>query len=133
MKRIKRPVTPLEDFEKALKVINLSKSEYELIDYIRYTGVFSQPMVIKDLRIKSKPPVFSVLCEICRKIGTHIPKHFAAVRDWSIKISEHGIRWDGDLICSKVVNIDGDPLTPEAGTCLYDYLCVHKELFTGFD
>ena len=56
-----RPITPLEDFEKAIELASLPESELELISYIRYTGVFSQPMIVRDLRLDSKPPVLSVL------------------------------------------------------------------------
>ena len=48
---IKRPITPLDEFEKALKEANLSDKDYELIEYIRYTSVFTQPSLIKDLKL----------------------------------------------------------------------------------
>ncbi len=131
--KVPRPITPLEEFEKALKLCNLSANDYEIIDYIRYTGVFSQPMIVRDLRIKSKPPVLSILCEICREIGTYMPDHFLKVREWSKNINPNGIKWDGDLICSTTKNVDGEPLNPESGTALYDILAVHKELFTGLE
>ena len=126
-----RPILSAEHFEKAIESSKLSESDQELIEYIRYTGVFSQPSIIRDLRIPSKPPVFSILCEICRKIGAQVPEHFNAIRRWSQLISEHDVHWDGDLICSTAQNIDGIPLTPEAGTTPYETLVVHKELFTG--
>ena len=126
-----RPILSAEHFEKAIESARLSDSDQELIEYIRYIGVFSQPSIIRDLRIKSKPPVLSTLCEICRKIGDQVPEHFAAIRLWSKAISAHDVHWDGDLICSTAQNIDGIPLTPEAGTTPYETLVVHKELFTG--
>tara|TARA_Y100001968_G_C19368871_1_gene724013 strand:- start:239 stop:640 length:402 start_codon:yes stop_codon:yes gene_type:complete len=128
-----RPRTPLQDFERALVSAQLTESEQELIEYIRYVGVFTQPGLVKDLRLNPKPPVLSVLCEICRKIGNQIPDHFEAVRLWSKSVSDHGVRWDGDLLCSSVWNIDGEPLSPEAGTTPYDTFVVHKELFQGLD
>ena len=128
-----RPVTPLEDFENALLKADLKESEQELIEYIRYTGVFTQPSLVKELRLNPKPPVLSIICEICRKIGAEMPDHFEAVRVWSKEVSEHDVRWDGDLICSTALNIDGDPLTPEARTSCYDTFAVHKELFQGLD
>ncbi len=128
---INRPKISVEDFEKALEKANLSQSDQELIDYIRYTGVFSQPSLVKDLRINHKPPVLSILCEACKKVGLQIPNHLEAVRKWSERVSEHGVRWDGDLICSTARNIEGLPLTPESGTCSYEILVVHKEFFTG--
>ena len=126
-----RPVLSVEQFEQAIECARLSESDQELIEYIRYIGVFSQPSIIRDLRIKSKPPVLSTLCEICRKIGAQVPEHFAAIRLWSKAVSAHDVHWDGDLICSTAQNIDGIPLTPEAGTTPYETLVVHKELFTG--
>tara|TARA_B100000700_G_C14745805_1_gene715168 strand:+ start:216 stop:617 length:402 start_codon:yes stop_codon:yes gene_type:complete len=133
MKVSSRPKIPLEEFEKALKLAELSESEYELIEYIRYVGVFTQPSLMKDLRLKPKPPVLSILCEICRKVGRFVPSHFEAVREWSKSVSEYGVRWDGDLLCSTVSNIDGEPLTPDAGTAPYDTFAVHKEFFQGLE
>ena len=128
-----RPITPLEDFEKAFEIAELTKSEKELIDYIRYVGTFNQVILTSSLRLQSKPPVLSLLCESCRKIGLQMPKHFAAVRQWSENISEDRVRWDGDLICSTAWNIDGERLTPESGTTQYHTFVVHKELFQGLD
>tara|TARA_Y100001968_G_scaffold333747_1_gene399007 strand:+ start:8431 stop:8826 length:396 start_codon:yes stop_codon:yes gene_type:complete len=128
-----RPLTPLKSFEEALALAKLSESEYELIEYIRYTGTFTQPSLVRELRLKPKPPVLSILCEICRKIGSHMPDHFELVREWSKLMSDHGVRWDGDLVCSNALNIDGEPLTPEARTAPFHTFAVHKELFLGLD
>ena len=130
---IKRPITPLDEFEKALKEANLSDKDYELIEYIRYTSVFTQPSLIKDLKRPSKPPILTNICEISRKIGSFMPEHFERVIEWSIQISEHSTRWDGHLLCAEAFNIDQIALTPTAGTSLFDVLVVHKELFIGFD
>ena len=130
---IKRPITPLDEFEKALKEANLSDKDYELIEYIRYTSVFTQPSLIKDLKRPSKPPILTNICEISRKIGFFMPDHFERVIDWSIQISEHNTRWDGHLLCAEAFNVDQIALTPAAGTCLFDVLVVHKELFMGFE
>ena len=130
---IKRPITPLDEFEKALKEANLSDKDYELIEYIRYTSVFTQPSLIKDLKRPSKPPILTNICEISRKIGLLIPEHFKKVIDWSIQISEHNTRWDGHLLCAEAINVDQIALTPATGTSLFDVLVVHKELFIGFD
>ena len=64
-----RPITPLSDFEKALDIAALTQSEKELIDYIRYVGTFTQVSLTQSLRLKTKPPALSLLCEACRKIG----------------------------------------------------------------
>ena len=111
----------------------LSDEDYELIDYIRYTSVFTQPSLVKDLKRPSKPPLLTNLCQICRKIGSEMPEHFKKVIDWSIRMSEHNTRWDGHLICAEALNVDNIPISPSHGTSLFDVLVVHKELFLGFD
>ena len=130
---INRPITPIEEFEKAIYRADLTSEDHELIDYIRYTSVFTQPSLVKDLRRPSKPPLLTILCQICRKIGLEMPEHFQKVIDWSMQMSEHNTRWDGHLICAEALNIDNIPLSPVQGTCLFDVLVVHKELFLGFD
>jgi len=132
-KMIIRPITPIEEFERALHKADLTNEDHELIDYIRYTSVFTQPSLIKDLRRPSKPPLLTVLCQICKKIGSEMPDHFKQVIDWSINISEHSTRWDAHLICAEALNIENIPLSPAHGTSLFDVLVVHKELFLGFD
>ena len=130
---IKRPITPVDQFENALKKASLSEKDYELIEYIRYTSVFTQPSLIKDLKRPSRPPILTTICQISRKIGSFMPEHFERVIDWSIQISEHNTRWDGHLLCAEAFNVDQIVLTPAAGTSLFDVLVVHKELFIGFD
>jgi len=104
-----RPITPIEEFERALDKATLTKEEYELIDYIRYTSVFTQPSLIKDLKRPSKPPLLSVLCQICRKIGSEMPDHFKKVIEWSIEISDHDTKWNAHLICAEALNIEKIP------------------------
>ena len=128
-----RPITPLDTFDEALRQTGLSSIDQEIIEYIRYVGIFNQVTLTQALRLKSKPPALSVLGQICRKIGTFMPSHFSAVRQWSKKVSEYDVCWDGDLVCSIVWNIDGIRLTPEAGTSQYHTFAVHKELFNGLD
>ena len=128
-----RPITPVKDFEEACTKADLNNTEQKIIDHIRYVGVFTQPSLTKDLKLNSKPPVLSVLCEICRKIGNHMPEHFSSVREWSREINEHKVKWDGDLVCSLAWDKDGERLSPENGTCLYHTFAVHKELFQGLD
>ena len=130
---LNRPLTPIAEFERALDKADLSNEEYELIDYVRYIGVFTQPSLVKDLKRQSKPPVLTILCQICRKIGTEMPDHFRKVIQWSTQISEHNTRWDAHLICAEALNIDKIQLSPAHGTSLFDVLVVHKELFVGFD
>ena len=128
-----RPITPIKEFEDACKKANLNNKEQKIIDHIRYVGVFTQPSLTKELKLESKPPILSVLCEICRKIGKHMPDHFNSVREWSKEINEHKVKWDGELICSLAWNKDGERLSPENGTSLYHTFAVHKELFQGLD
>ena len=128
---IKRPITPKVNFEEALKKAALSNKEEELIEHIRFIGVFNQVTLVRELRLQTKPPVLSILCEICRKVGNKMPEHFEAVREWSKESSEYGIQWDGNLICGSAWNSDGERLTPEAGTSQYHTFVVHKELFQG--
>lgn len=133
MKRKLRPVINPEEFDKACELANLTDSEQKIIDYIRFKGVFTQPGLTKELGLRTKPPVLSILCEVCRKIGNHIPEHFDSVREWSKSVSEDKVRWDGNLICCIAMNIDGEKLVPESGTALYHTFAVHKELFQGLD
>ena len=128
-----RPLTPVKAFENAFEAAVKEDIEKEIIEYIRYTSVFTQPSLVKELKRKSRPPLLTVLCQICRKIGSGMPDHFKNVIDWSIQISEHNTRWDAHLICAEAVNVDNIPLSPNYGTCLFDVLVVHKELFLGFD
>ena len=128
---IARPKISTGTFDAAIEQAELSETHEELIEYIRYKGVFSQPSLVKDLRLNPKPPALSIICEICRQIGNQIPEHFKAIREWSEKTSEHGVRWDGHLICSTAQNHEGEPLAPEAGTTAFEIFVVHKELFTG--
>ena len=128
-----RPITNVDEFEEACVKANLNYKEQQIIDHIRYVGVFTQPSLTKDLKLDSKPPILSVLCEICRKIGKNMPEHFSSVRDWSKEINEHKVKWDGDLVCSLAWNKDGERLSPENGTSLYHTFAVHKELFQGLD
>tara|TARA_Y100001968_G_C19055946_1_gene571409 strand:- start:250 stop:651 length:402 start_codon:yes stop_codon:yes gene_type:complete len=130
---ISRPITPVEEFEDACNKAKLNNKERKIIDHIRYVGVFTQPSLTKELKLDTKPPILSILCEICRKIGYNMPQHFEKVRIWSKEINEHNVRWDGELICSLAWNKDGERLTPENGTSLYHTFAVHKELFQGLE
>ena len=71
-----RPITPVDEFEQACIKAKLNNKEQKIIDHIRYVGVFTQPSLTKDLKLDSKPPILSVLCEICRKIGKNMPEHY---------------------------------------------------------
>ncbi len=128
-----RPITPVDQFELACKKAKLTNKEQKVIDHIRYIGVFTQPSLTKDLNLNSKPPILSILCEICRKIGKYMPEHFSRVQNWSKEINQYNVKWDGDLICTLAWNKDGERLSPENGTSLYHTFAVHKELFQGLE
>tara|TARA_Y100001968_G_scaffold270951_1_gene262336 strand:- start:293 stop:691 length:399 start_codon:yes stop_codon:yes gene_type:complete len=131
MPSIVRPKISSESFDKAISMASLTDVEIEIIEYIRFVGTFTQPIVVKALKISSRPPVLSILCESCRKIGSQIPEHFSRVRDWSEIVSVDGVRWDGDLICSSTFNIDGLRLSPEFMTTQFHNFAVHPEFFNG--
>ncbi len=131
MNKLSRPIIALEVFERAIEEAELTNGEKELIDYIRYIGTFNQVILTQALKLRSKPPVLSVLCIACRKIGNRMPEHFVTVREWSKNVSSDNVHWDGDLICSAAWNIDGQRLSPECGTSQYHTFAVHKELFQG--
>ena len=65
---IKRPITPVEEFEIALNKAALSDEDYELIDYIRYTSVFTQPSLVKDLKRPSKRPFLQIFAKYAGKL-----------------------------------------------------------------
>ena len=127
----KRPKIPLQEFESAISSSNLIDIEQDIIEYIRFVGVFTQPQIVNSLKLNSKPPALSILCQACRKIGSQIPEHFENVRIWSENASPDGVRWDGDLICSSTYNIDGIRLSPEFRTTQFHNFAVHQEFFTG--
>ena len=129
----KRPIINVEEFECSINSAELSEIELEIIEFIRFVGTFTQPILVQSLKLNSKPPPLSILCEACRKIGLYMPIHFEKVRVWSKEVSVDGVRWDGDLICSTTFNIDGKRLTPEEGTTQFHNFAVHPELFIGFD
>ena len=133
MSKIIRPKIGLEIFERALLEAKLEAIDRTIIDYIRFTGFFTQPIIVKELKLSSKPPALSRIGNACRQIGECIPEHFNLVRDWSQAVSADNVRWDGDLICSSVYDIDGERLSPENGNSQFHVFAVHKELFNGFD
>ena len=130
---IKRPIVQIDEFQEACRLANLTDDEQKLIDFIRYKGIFTQQILIRELGMKSKPPALTIICKVCRKIGENMPNHFKQVREWSQQYNEFKVKWDGDLICSYVLNIDGEKLCPENPNAQYHTFSVHKELFQGLD
>ncbi len=131
IKNMQRPVLEVVEFDRAIESADLSNNELAIIEHIRFVGTFTQPSVRKALRLEPKPPVLSLISMACKKIGTRIPMHFRSVREWSESISDDGIRWDGNLICSPAFNIEGIKLCPENGNCQLHLFAVHPELFNG--
>ena len=130
---IKRPVIEVRLFNQAIAESLLTSEEESIIDYIRYTGVFDELKMRKDLSLPSKPPALWLLANACEKIGEKIPEHFSNIRSWSKSQNEDSIAWDGNLICSIVYNCDGIEISPTSGTALYHTFAVHRELFSGLE
>ena len=128
-----RPKLDVAQFNQALTSSLLSEDEESIIDYIRYTGVFDELKMRKDLSLPSKPPALWLLAQACEKIGEKIPEHFLRIKSWSKARSEDAIAWDGNLVCCIVYNCDGIEVSPTSGTALYHTFAVHRELFLGLD
>ena len=130
---MKRPKIDVAKFNQALASSLLSEEEESIIDYIRYTGVFDELKMRKDLMLPSKPPALWLLAQACEKIGEKIPELFSKIKSWSKSRSEDAIAWDGNLVCCIVYNCDGIEISPTSGTTLYHTFAVHRELFSGLD
>ena len=130
---LKRPLIEVSRFNMALAEALLTNEEESIIDYIRYTGVFDELKMRKDLSLPSKPPALWLLAQACEKIGEKIPEHFSKIKSWSKSRSEDAIAWDGNLVCCIVYSCDGIEISPTSGTALYHTFAVHRELFLGLD
>ena len=128
-----RPTLDPERFEAALLKAELSDDETEIIDYIRYIGVFNELSLRQSLSLSSKPPALYKLCKACTKIGVHIATDFEEIMSWSQAHSGDHIAWHGNLVCSIAYSCDGHKLQPEDGTSLYHTFAVHQELFNGLE
>ena len=128
---VTRPILEVAKFNQALASSLLSEEEESIIDYIRYTGVFDELKMRKELSLPSKPPALWLLAQACAKIGEKIPEHFSKIKSWSKSRSEDAIAWDGNLVCCIVYTCDGIEISPTSGTALYHTFAVHRELFLG--
>ena len=128
---IKRPRLDLEIFELALNNAGLDSCELEIIEHIRYIGIFDELSLRKSLALPSKPPALYRLNKACQKIAAQLPEQAQQLMEWSAAQSPDQISWTGNLVCSIGFNADGERLEPESGTVLYHTFIVHKELFNG--
>ena len=128
---MKRPRLKVEAFETALQKAKLDPGEFEIIEHIRYIGIFDELSLRRALALPSKPPALYRLNKACEKIARHLPDQFKAMMEWSAKQNPDLISWTGNLVCSIGFNVDGERLEPESGTVLYHTFIVHKELFNG--
>ena len=128
---IKRPRLDPETFELALKNAGLDPCELEIIEHIRYIGIFDELSLRKSLALPSKPPALYRLNKACQKIAAQLPEQAQQLMEWSAAQSPDQISWTGNLVCSIGFNADGERLEPESGTVLYHTFIVHKELFNG--
>ena len=128
---IKRPRLDLETFELALNDAGLDSCELEIIEHIRYIGIFDELSLRKSLALPVKPPALYRLNKACQKIAAQLPEQAQQLMEWSAGQSPDQISWTGNLVCSIGFNVDGERLEPESGTVLYHTYIVHKELFNG--
>ena len=126
-----RPRIDVERFELALNNAGLDSIELEIVEHIRYIGIFDELSLRKSLALPSKPPALYRLNKACEKIAAQLPELSEQMLKWSSSQSPDQISWTGNLICSIGFNADGDRLEPESGTVLYHTFVVHKELFNG--
>ena len=129
---MKRPKLDKIEFEAAVERSKLSGSESDIIEYIRYNGIFDELSLRKALSLPSKPPALYLLNKACEKIAIQLPVISRKLFEWSAFQNPDNITWKGNLVCSIGFNCDGDRLEPESGTVLYHTFVVHKELFNGF-
>jgi|TARA_B100000073_G_scaffold269209_1_gene228810 hypothetical protein len=128
-----RPTLNPDEINQAINQADLSEIEIDIIEYIRYIGVFNELSLRKALSMPSKPPALYRLCKACEKIGHQLPDQFQQMMAWSEHQSDDNIAWQGNLLCAIAYTCDGTKLQPENGTSLYHTFVVHKELFNGLD
>jgi hypothetical protein len=128
---IKRPRLDIKIFELALNNAGLDPYELEIIEHIRYIGIFDELSLRKSLALPAKPPALYRLNKACQKIAAQLPQQAQLLMEWSAGQSPDQISWTGNLVCSIGFNADGERLEPESGTVLYHTFVIHKELFNG--
>ena len=80
---MQRPRLDVDAFEIALNQAELESSELEIIDHIRYMGIFDELSLRKALALPSKPPALYRLNKACEKIAVHLPEQSQALLNWS--------------------------------------------------
>ena len=128
-----RPTLNPNEIDQAIIQADLSEIESEILEYIRYIGVFNELSLKKALSMPSKPPALYRLCKACEKIGDQLPDQFKTMMAWSEEQSDDNIAWQGNLVCAIAYTCDGTKLQPENATSLYHTFAVHKELFNGLE
>tara|TARA_B100001057_G_scaffold464099_1_gene518918 strand:+ start:232 stop:633 length:402 start_codon:yes stop_codon:yes gene_type:complete len=129
---MKRPKLNKSQFEIAVENAGLTELEVDILEYIRYNGIFDELSLRKALSLPSKPPALYRLNKICEKVAIYLPTVSNELFKWSKQQNPDYIAWKGNLVCSIGFNCDGDRLEPESGTVLYHTFIIHKELFNGF-
>ncbi len=129
---MERPKLDKFQFEIAVENAGLTELEIDILEYIRYNGIFDELSLRKALSLPSKPPALYRLNKICEKIAIHLSTISNELFKWSKQQNPDNIAWKGNLVCSIGYNCDGDRLEPESGTVLYHTFIIHKELFNGF-
>ena len=129
---MERPKLNKFQFEIAVENAGLTELEIDILEYIRYNGIFDELSLRKALSLPSKPPALYRLNKICEKVAIHLPAVSNKLFEWSKQQNPDNIAWKGNLVCSIGFNCDGDRLEPESGTVLYHTFIIHKELFNGF-
>ena len=94
---IKRPLLDIEVFELALNDAGLDPFELEIIEHIRYIGVFDELSLRKSLALPSKPPALYRLNKACQKIAAQLPEQAQQLMEWSAAQSPDQISWTGNL------------------------------------
>ena len=110
---ISRTRLNVKAFEIALENAGLGNEEIDIIEHIRYIGIFDELSLRKSLNLPVKPPALYRLNKACEKIAVSLPEHIEQMLEWSISQSPDQISWMGNLVCSIGFNADGERLELE--------------------
>ena len=107
---INRSKLNIAAFEIALENAGLDNEEWDIIEHIRYIGIFDELSLRKALNLPGKPQALYRLNKACEKIAVSLPEHTEQMLQWSICQSPDQISWMGNLVCSIGFNADGERL-----------------------